>query len=96
MDKQKELEYLKSELERVLFFLRQDIDCRWTSRFEKCLSNTKYLLKHGHDKSLLIDLQQQITDVFGGMGSFNDYCPPKHLCFVDINGDLFNAALALR
>jgi hypothetical protein len=72
---QETLMELGTALRELVSFLRKDPACKWTSKFEADLADCQNLLDAGGAKEDVIALSKSITEVFQGMGSFNDYSP---------------------
>ncbi|MGE8359479.1 DUF6966 domain-containing protein [Pseudomonas sp.] len=70
-----QLEALQAALTSLCELLQLDKPTHWLEHFERCLHTTGHLLTHGFDQEALNDLSCSVRQVFGGMGSFNDYAP---------------------
>ncbi|MDH1264631.1 hypothetical protein [Pseudomonas sp. GD03944] len=70
-----QLESLQAALASLCELLRLDKPTHWRDHFERCLHTTDHLLTNGFDQSTLNSLSCSVRQVFGGMGSFNDYVP---------------------
>lgn len=70
-----QLESLQSALAALCELLRLDTPTHWLSHFERCLHTTDQLIAQGFDQTSLNELSRSVRQVFGGMGSFNDYIP---------------------
>lgn len=96
-DKTEQLITLKVELEKLVAILRQDEACTWFPHFDRYLARTTYLLEAGFEQNQLNELSSSIRSVYGGMGSFNDYVPPKGLWGEQKFADhVWDAAMALK
>ncbi|VXC07759.1 conserved hypothetical protein [Pseudomonas sp. 8AS] len=71
-----QLEELQKALMPLCELLRLDKPTYWLAHFEHCLQTTDQFLAHGFDQTSLNELSISVRNVFGGMGSFNDYVPP--------------------
>ena len=70
-----QLEALQAGLTLLCELLRLDKPTHWLNHFERCLHTTASLLSNGFDQDALNALSRSVRQVFGGMGSFNDYVP---------------------
>jgi hypothetical protein len=109
MNRRAQLRELTESLSRLVEILRLDKACHWRTHFEMSLSHAQSLLAREFEQSDLNALASSIMQVYGGMGSFNDYAPsiydaharryrpiPGADDFEDVSGRVYEAALALR
>jgi hypothetical protein len=100
---------LHSVLEKIIIMIRLDPKNQWANKFANDLQFCEFLLKSNPSSDDIISISKSITDVYRGMGSFNDYEPaifdPKSGRNCIINGtenfkklanELFNIAVELR
>ena len=66
---------LAHSLSRLVSILSLDQQCSWTSKFDSDLERCQRLMREGHSVTDLTSLSASVTQVFQGMGSFNDYAP---------------------
>ncbi len=73
-----QLAELLAALDDLNAVLDLDPRCTWIDHFRRCLDAGKQLLTNGTQDELNA-FSSQVVSVYGGMGSFNDYCPcPQH------------------
>jgi len=109
MDHQRQLRTLRAKLAGLVDVLALDPKSQWKRKFESDLAQSQALLLAGGSRDEAISLAKSITDVYGGMGSFNDYAPtiydaatgrystiPGAEAFDRLSNEVFEAALALR
>ncbi|MCJ8169295.1 DUF6966 domain-containing protein [Atopomonas sediminilitoris] len=73
-----QLEELQKALMPLCELLRLDKPTYWLAHFERCLQTTDHFLANGFDQASLNEFSISVRNVFGGMGSFNDYVPPMN------------------
>jgi hypothetical protein len=75
MNKLSILDQLAEELARLVTLLSLDPSCQWVHKFKLDLEQTNRLKAMPFKSSDLAHLSASISQVYGGMGSFNDYEP---------------------
>jgi hypothetical protein len=102
-DRRAQLEDLQTHLTALVLMLRLDSRCQWTRHFEACLHRAESLAAGTPEQDELSTLSGSVMNVFGGMGSFNDYAPwqngrniPGMEALSDVSGAVYHSALALR
>lgn len=58
-------------------FLRFDSNCTWRGHFEACHALARELRSQNAGQDELDEFSRQVREVFGGVGSFNDYAPTQ-------------------
>jgi hypothetical protein len=109
MNEDARLQRLSDRLAELVEVLKLDIRSSWTSKFERDLALSRLLLSERPSRQDVIDLSKSVTDVYQGMGSFNDYAPgtfdastgryatiPGTEQFDHLSKEVFQAAVALR
>lgn len=103
------IQQLHGALSELITILKKDPTCQWTKKFEVDLYECeKFLLKNEFEVDFTA-LSKSITEVFQGMGSFNDYSPsiydektgryvsiPGTERFDDVSSHVFDLAMSLR
>ena len=75
-ERSKQLKELIIGLEHLLSWLDLDPRCQWAKHFSRMNYEAIQLRDNGFTQDQLNSLSTSIRSVYGGMGSFNDYCPP--------------------
>jgi hypothetical protein len=109
MNERARLQQLSGRLAALVEVLRLDASSPWTSKFERDLALSRLLMQEGSSREDIIALSKSVTDVYQGMGSFNDYSPaifdastgrytptPGTEAFARLANEVFDAAVALR
>jgi hypothetical protein len=78
MNKLNTLDQLAGALLRLTILLALDSSCRWLHKFELDLEQVNRLRAAPFDSTDLAHLSASIRQVYGGMGSFNDYEPAQY------------------
>lgn len=106
---QETLIHLGAALRELVAILKKDPACKWTNKFKIDLDDCQKVLDTGGSKEDLMALSKSITEVFQGMGSFNDYSPSTYdektgqytlisgtERFEDVSTRVFDLAVGLR
>lgn len=97
MNRIDQLETLKADLEKLVFFLRDDGATQWVEHFEHCLCEAGALLYNGFNQDQLNAFSVLVRQVYGGMGSFNDYVPNhEYEKYDNYSSRVYDSALALK
>lgn len=75
MTQKETLTCLFEALKQLVDLLRLDKRCQWTTKFERDMEDTLWLLENGFTDKDVSNLSTSIMYVYQGMGSFNDYSP---------------------
>lgn len=109
MNDRSRLQILSDRLAELVAVMRLDTQSPWARKFERDLDLSRHLLVENHNRQDVIELSKSITDVYQGMGSFNDYSPgsfdastgryiqiPGTESFDKLAQEVFQAAVTLR
>ncbi|MCG1041483.1 hypothetical protein KQH60_02415 [Mycetohabitans sp. B8] len=78
MNKLSTLNQLADTLLRLVNLLALDPSCQWVHKFKLDLEQVNRLKEMSFNSSDLANLSASIRQVYGGMGSFNDYEPTRY------------------
>lgn len=67
-------ETLSNALRALIEVQKLDPKCPWTNHFEKCLERSERIRRRVDPRSVR-KLADTVQQVYGGMGSYNDYMP---------------------
>lgn len=109
MNRSRQILELEASLGQLVEILHLDPQCQWRQHFESCLARAQNFVAGGFSQTELNELSSSVTQVYAGVGSFNDYAPAnydqvsgRHVVisgaerFSEVAGQVHEQALALR
>jgi hypothetical protein len=97
------LDVLVDRLRALVAVLARDPGCTWLAGFRRWAEEAEAIRSAGGPRDEAVLLAAQVMQVFGGMGSFNDYIPhrggvpaPWADEVNELRSEVFAAALAVR